>query len=136
MDQQITYWDFSRLPSNQDMLRVLNTALQAAPVFAMLAQAGVSPPLNMKAFMDEFLRSYDVDDPERFYSAQPPPPQMAPPGQPGQPQQQNGGGNGSSAYGITSPLAYGPQGPNHPSSLSGEQFVQRLMAQMGGANNG
>ncbi|WP_396329328.1 hypothetical protein [Burkholderia anthina] len=29
MDQQITYWDFSRLPSNQDMLRVLNTALQA-----------------------------------------------------------------------------------------------------------
>lgn len=106
----------------------LTMFLQAAPVYAAMGA-----PLNPRAFMDNYLRAYDIDNLESYYSAQP----QAPPVGPGGPQQPGQGGQPgqNGGLGITSPLAYGPQGPNSPQSLSGEQHVQRLMSMMGGSNN-
>jgi len=92
---------------------LLQVAAQTAPIFAATGK-----PLNMQAFMDNLLDSYDIQDKESFYSAAPqqlqnqPSPQ-APPG-PG---------------GVTAPQA------GDPFQQSGTQGLAQMLAQRGGAAN-
>lgn len=98
-------------------------AIAAAPVMAATQQ-----PLNLKAFMDDVLDSFDVTDKERYYSAAP---QMLPPGQPGQAQPPAPGTNG-----VTNPeLAAGPTSPSNATSMSPVAPMQQMLAQLGGAAN-
>ena len=94
----------------------MQVAGQLAPVFA-----ATQTPLNMRAFMDNLLDAYDIEDKDAFYSmmAQQPqsqPSQQAPVGQPGQ-------------GGVTSPEA------SNPFQQSGTQGLAQMLAQRGGAAN-
>jgi len=114
---------------------LLQIAAQVAPIFA---QAGA--PLNLKAFMEDTLDSYDKPDKERYFM----PPQVGaataggPPGvpQPGQVPLANGGNGGPG--GVTAPqLAAGPQSPSASPgpSMSPEASMAQLMAMRGGVSN-
>lgn len=106
----------------------LQVGLSAVQVFAIMSQAGVSPALNIKAFMDDYLDALGISDRDRYYSALPQP-AAGPQGPAGAPPGQGGGG-------ATNPeAAAGPMAPSNPNSLSGEANMQRLMAMRGGVNN-
>jgi len=101
----------------------LQVAVQAAPVFDATKQ-----PLNLKAFLDDYLQAADIDDTERYYSAVPPP--QAPPTLPGQatPGPQGPGG-------VTGPDAASSQSPSNAFSQSGTQFLAQALASRGGSVN-
>lgn len=108
-------------------------AVQAAPLHAALAQAGAARPLNVDAFMEDLLESFDRLDKERYFAQpQQPQPQVGggqqPPGAASLPAEQGPGG-------VTSPLASGPSSPSNQVSQSPEVFLQRALASQGGANN-
>jgi hypothetical protein len=95
---------------------LLQVAGQLAPVFAATGK-----PLNMQAFMDNLLDSYDVQDKDAYYSANPQqPPATSPQGAQG-PEQGPGG--------VTAPQA------SDPFQQSGTQAVAQMLAQRGGAAN-
>lgn len=129
------YYTVDAEPQNESLMRqerkaeaqaMMTMFLQAAPMFQAMGL-----PLNAKEFGDYWLRANGIDDPDRFYSAQPQAPL------PGQAQQgQPGGTAGSGGNGITSPTAYSAGSPSNAASMSGEQHIARLLSQMGGANNG
>lgn len=100
-----------------------------AEIAPMAVQMGI--PLNGKAFVDDWLRAYDIDDTERYYSAQPQPGMQAAPGQPGQgaPPGQEGPG------GVTGPSAYDASSPSNQMSNSPEVFMQRAQAAGGSGQN-
>lgn len=109
----------------------LQVASGVVGIFAELSVAtqGQTPALNMKAFMDDYLESFDITDKDRYYTALPtPPPQSAAaPPTPAGPE----GGNG-----VTNPaLAAGPQSPSNPESMSPEVFAARALAETGGPVN-
>jgi len=92
---------------------LLQVAVQAAPVFATTGS-----PLNYKAFMDNVLDAYDIEDKDAFYASKPQQIEnqaspQAPPG-PG---------------GVTSPAA------SDPFNQSGALGQQQMMASQGGAVN-
>lgn len=104
---------------------LLQTAAQAAAAFA-----ATGAPLNLKAFMDEYLRAFDIDDPERFYSQPAPQPGMGPqgpvPGTPGFAAPPTGPG------GVTAPQSIDPAtSPSNQTSMSPEVFLQRALAGAG-----
>ena len=106
--------------------------LDAVPVFAALSQQGLSPMLNPRAAMDDYLEAFDITDKDRYYTTK----AALPPGQPqqaAQPEQAAGtfGANG----GITSPLATAPSSPSNPESMSPEVFMQQALAKLGGPVN-
>lgn len=104
-------------------------AMQAAPVWAM---AGT--PLNLRAFSDEMLEAYDIDNKDEFYSAKPQAP-PAPPGQqpPGQPE---GVGPGGQPVGVTGENSINPAvSPSHQSSLAPGVAQARALASQGGLMN-
>lgn len=109
----------------------LQTVANLAGVFAALAQGGQMPMPNLKAYVDDYLEAFDVNDKERYWSEATPP--QLPQPQPGQPQGapgQNGQG------GVTNPgLAAGPQAPSNSESLAPEQFMQQMLAGTGGPVN-
>jgi hypothetical protein len=122
-----------RRAESQSLLQI---AVSSAP---MMAQSGAA--LNLKAFMEKTLDSYDVLDKERYFMPPqvagaaaahlggPGAPQPGPPGQPQPPQQGQAG--------ITNPAAAaGPTSPSNANSLSPEAAMQRMMAMQGGVNNG
>jgi hypothetical protein len=107
----------------------VQTAAQLAP---LAAAAGI--PMNMKAYVDEWLKSQGVEDVERFWSAMP---QPAVPGA-------AGGASGETGEmmapegpgGVTSPLATDPSvSPSAPISQAPVQFMQRALAMTGGPAN-
>jgi hypothetical protein len=115
---------------------LLQIASQVAQMFAMYGA-----PLNLKAFMEDALDSYDKPDKERYFM----PPQVGaatagqPPGVPGQPQTAPSpvpapGGPG----GITNPgLAAGPMSPSGGDvSMSPETAMATMLRQRGGISNG
>jgi hypothetical protein len=105
----------------------LLVATQSAPVMA-----AVGTPLNLKAFVEDFLRSFDEDDLEKYFAAQPQPQIMgAPQGGGGQPPP----GGEQQPQGVTAPQAYDPTSPSNANSMSGEAAISRLMAMAGGPNN-
>lgn len=105
---------------------LLQTAAQAAAAFAATGQ-----PLNLKAFMDEYLMAFGHDDTSRFYASQPP--QMQPgspqgpvPGTPGFASPDQGPG------GVTAPQSIDPAtSPSNQVSMSPEVFLQRALAGAG-----
>jgi hypothetical protein len=115
----------------------------AAQVQPVMAQSGA--PLNLKAYMEKVLDSYNVTDKERYFLPTPsgaPPgavPQPGPPGPPGPPgaggapgQPGGPGPPGPPGMGITAPtLAAGPLSPSNAFSMSPETAMQRMMALAG-----
>lgn len=109
---------------------MFQTFLQAAQVYALLAQTGAATPLNADEFAKQWLDSFEVGDTARFFSARPQPPAAAMPGaQPlGQPDQP--------VTGITAPQSIDPAvSPSAQASLSGETHMARLGSQAGGVSN-
>jgi hypothetical protein len=92
---------------------LLQVAVQSAPVFA-----ASGTPLNYKAFMDNVLDAFDIQDKDAFYSAQPQQQQNQP-----SPQAPPGPG------GVTAPQA------GDPFQQSGTQAVAQMLAQRGGSAN-
>jgi hypothetical protein len=115
-----------RRSEKQAMLQV---AVQAAPVYAAVGQ-----PLNMKAFMEEYLEAFEVGDTDRFFSAKPQPQVAGQPqqGAPGGPQQPSPDG---APEGVTGPNATGAQSPSDQFSQQPAQFAQREGATTGGPVN-
>ena len=126
-------YDVIAEPLNESLMRqerraeaqtLFTMAVQAAPVYAAIGQ-----PLNMKAFMDDLLDTFDKQDRERYFSQQP---QQLPPQGQQQPAQAGAQGPG----GITNvDLAAGPMSPSHPASLSGQSHLQQALAMLGGGRN-
>lgn len=126
-------------PMNESLFRqerraeaqgMLQTAAGLVPVMSALAQAGAATPLNMDEFVKDWLKSYDVEDPTRFFSAKPQPAMPTQPQQPGDPGAPQGPG------GVTAPQAIDPAfSPSNQSSISPEVFMQRAGAMSGGASN-
>lgn len=121
-------------PATESMMRqerraeaqaMLQVATQVAPV---AAATGV--PLNMKAFIEDFLDAFDRDNKERYFSAQPQMPPGAPGGAPNAQGQAPAGPGG-----VTAPQASDPSSPSNQTSLSPEVFMQRAQAMSGGGRN-
>jgi len=113
----------------------LQVAVQAVPVFAALSQAGNSPMINLKAFMDDYLDAFDISDKERYYSNTPGPSAPAtgaPPGGPGQPPSPDAAIQGE---GVTAPQAYDATSPSNATSMSPMAAMQQMLSQSGGPNN-
>lgn len=110
--------------------------VQVASQIAPIAQA-VGSPLNLRAFIEDWLRDYDVIDVDRYFAppgsqaAQPPglASQPTPPGQASQPGQ-------PAPQGMTAPQATAAQvSPSNPSTMAPSTFMQRALAMTGGGRN-
>lgn len=103
--------------------------LQVA-IAAALPFAQTRSPLNLKAFMDDYLDAFGVQDTARYYTALNPLPNMQqqPPGaqQPGQP---------PSPGGATAPQAVDVNSPSNAFSQSPVAAVQQMGAMAGGPVN-
>lgn len=103
---------------------LFQVAIQAAGPMAMMGT-----PINAKAFMDDVLEAYGVQDKDRYYSAQPQVPAGMEQPTPAQP------GMEAATGGVTNPgLAAGPTSPSNQTSLSGEAAMQQFMANRGQVN--
>lgn len=110
--------------------------LQVA-IAAALPFAQSSTPLNLKAFMDDYLEAFDVQDTSQYYTAKNPLPQMQPPAQPGPggpPQQQGAPGPGPEP-GASAPQATDVNSPSNAFSQSPVAALQRQGAMSGGPVN-
>ena len=111
---------------------LLNMALQGAGISEQLGA-----PLNIKAFWESLLKSYDVQDSDRYFrpkSAQPPQQQQAQqiPGMGSPPAPDSAGGPG-----VTNPaLAAGPSSPSSAVSMSPVAAQQQMAAMTGAGMNG
>lgn len=93
------------------------------------AFAASRTPLNLRKFMEDVLREYDVDDPDAYFTATPPAQiPSAPGGAAAAPGEEGPGG-------VTAPQASDSSSPSHPSSQSPEVFSARLGAANGGPVN-
>jgi hypothetical protein len=107
----------------------LQVALSAALPFAQS-----STPLNLQAFMDDFLEAFDVQDTSKYYTQKNPLPNMQE-SQPGAP----GGGTGppppGGPEGTTAPQAVDVNSPSNAFSQSPVAATQRMGAMSGGPVN-
>lgn len=95
--------------------------------------AATQQPLNLRAFMEDYLDAFNVQDKDRYFSSQGPIMPPGAPGQPGPPQAPETPGPG----GITAPQATMAQtSPSNEFSMSPSVFEQRARAMTGGAANG
>jgi hypothetical protein len=119
----------------QENLAQAQARLQVAGNMAQFfAGLPTQPNLNLKAFMDDYLQSADIQDTERYYSTKQPQPQ----GQqlpPGQPQQGGQAQPGQAPNGVTAPQASDANSPSNAFSQSPVVAQQRLGAMAGGPNN-
>lgn len=95
----------------------------AAQVQGVMVAGGT--PLNMPAFVEDYLESFDIDDKAKYFMPMPnqaqqgQPPQGPPPGQPGQPP------------GATAPQAIDANSPSNAFSQSPVAAMQRMGAMSG-----
>jgi hypothetical protein len=115
---------FLRQEKRAEAQSKLQMFLQAAPVYQALGA-----PLNPKAFMDDYLEAFDIQDRDRYYSAQ----QAQMPGQPpGQPSMPSPNGQG----GVTAPQSVqADTSPSNPESMNPAVMMSRQLSQQGGADN-
>lgn len=100
-------------------------ALLQVGLAAMPVMAAVGSPLNARAFVEDYLRAFEIDDIDRYFAAAPQP-QMAG-GPPGAQPAGNGGG----------PAGPPPPGGPAPDQSGVPQFLQQMMAVgAGGVSNG
>jgi hypothetical protein len=101
---------------------LLQVVLAAFPVVTAAAQVGAAKPLNLDAFIEDLLRSYGKDDPERYFASKTPPQPPAP----------GGGGMappGQAPNGVTAPQSIDPAvSPSSGLSLSPVAHMQRAQA--------
>lgn len=125
-------YQFDISPMTESMLRSerlaeanarLNTLQIIFPMAAAAAQVGAGTPLNIDAFVKDWLESSDVQDPERFFTKKAPPPPPVAPQQMQLPMGPPGPG------GLTAPQASDMQSPNNQNSLSSEAAMATLMRQ-------
>lgn len=95
-------------------------AIAAAPVMAAVRQ-----PLNMKAFLEDYLDAADVQDKEKYFSATP---QQLP-------MSQNGAPPASSPAGVSAPQATDINSPSNQFSQSPVAAMQQMLATSGGPVN-
>jgi len=107
----------------------LQVAIQALPAFASMAQAG-GPLLNLKAFMDDYLDAFNIDDTAKYYSNKPAAMAPAAGGGP-QPSQ----GPPVPSQGVTAPQASDATSPSNATSMSPMAAMQQMLAATGGPNN-
>ena len=106
----------------------LQVAVSSVGQFAATAQ-----PLNLRAFMEDYLEAFDVTDKDRYFASQGPTMPTGASGQPGQPQAPAPPG----PVGITAPQATMAQtSPSNEFSMSPSVFEQRARAMTGGVANG
>lgn len=108
--------------------------LQVA-VAAALPFAQSQTPLNLKAFMDDYLDAYGVQDTNRYYSAANPLPNMQQPPQPGGGQGAPGPPQPGAPVGATAPQATDVNSPSNAFSQSPVAASQQMGAMAGGPNN-
>ena len=122
--------------------RAESQALLSVAVNSAAALAATGSPLNLKAFMDKLLESYDIDDTTVFYSQNNP----LNPGQGGPkvslqgkltPEQEMTAASNAGLGSATAPQATDPNSPSNAFSQSPVAATQRMAALAGGlANNG
>ena len=112
---------------------LIQLATALAPILAQLSQGGAARMLNMDAFVEDLLRSFGKDDPERYFISQAPP---AAPDQTGTPATPGASG-GDQALGITGPGSIDPAvSPSAPVSNSPATLMARAQAlAKGGGRN-
>lgn len=103
----------------------LQVAVSAAGAFA-----ASRTPLNLRRFMEDFLREFDVDDPESYFTAASPAP--IPGGGPGQAGE---AGPADGPGGVTAPQATDTSSPSNQISQSPAVFSARAGSSTGGAVN-
>lgn len=104
----------------------MQMAVQMAPVLAALAQGGTAKMINMDSFVEDWLKSYDIVDTGRYFTAKPPPQApSAAPQQGGQPQQ----------AGVSATQATDMNAPSNAFSQAPVMAQQRQMAMQGAASN-
>jgi len=115
----------------------LQVAISAA---LPLAQSGT--PLNLKAFVDDYLDAFGVQDTTKYYSAQNPLPSQQPTAHVNltaqltpQQEQQAAQSAGLGAQGTTAPQAVDANSPSNAFSQSPVAAQQRMGAMAGGPNN-
>lgn len=101
-------------------------AVAAVPVMAAIQQ-----PLNMKAFLEDYLDAAGIGDKDRYFSVAPQQPPMAP-GSPGQ----NGQPTPPGLAQGTAPQAIDANSPSNAFSQSPVAAMQRMGAMAGGPVNG
>lgn len=99
----------------------LQVAVSAALPFA---QSGT--PLNLQAFMDDYLEAFGEGDTTKYYTAKNPLPNM---------QQPQTSGAGQQTGGATAPQAIDANSPSHAFSQSPVAATQQMAALAGGPNN-
>jgi hypothetical protein len=129
-------FDYSLKPSTESNVtaerRSSATSLMTLAIQAAAPMAMMGAPLNGKAFMDNVLTNFDIDDPESFYSAKQPAGIPGAP-QPGAPVAPEGQGPGGEPQGVTGPGATNPAtSPSNTQSLAGGVAMARSMAARGG----
>ena len=108
--------------------------LQVA-VASVLPFAQTGNPLNLKAFMDDYLDAYGVQDTSRYYTNQNPLPQMQQQGPAGAGQPPSPAASPSGEAGATAPQATDVNSPSNAFSQSPVAALQQMGAQAGGAVN-
>ena len=124
-----------------------SSGFDAASLSAFLAQAKLQvatasvqffaaipgmPMLNLKAFMDDYLDAFGIQDKDRYYSQKQQQPAPAP--GPQQPQAGQAGQNGQPP-GVSAPQATDANSPSNAFSQSPVAAMQRMGAMSGGPNN-
>lgn len=108
--------------------------VQQAAAIAPVMQA-IGQPLNMKAFVEDWLYDYDKNDVERYF-AQPPQPPI-PTGQGGSQPETAPGTSGAGPGGVTAPQSIAPEvSPSNQASLAPSTMLSRAISARGGARNG
>lgn len=105
----------------------LQVALSAVPVMAAIGQ-----PLNVQAFVEDFLEAYGVEDKKKYFSQAPQPAAVQAGGMQGQPAP---AGPSTPAEGVTAPEANDPNSPSNATSQSPLVAMQRMLAASGGPVN-
>ncbi len=134
-------YDFEVTPSTESAVRAEKRAEAAAKMTAILQAIPLLAPMgvlmNGKRVMEDFLRAYDEEDTEGWFTEQPQP-GMVGAGGPAQPggapaPSVNGGGPG----GVTAPQSIDPAvSPSAQTSQSGQTMMQRAFASQGAPRGG
>lgn len=105
----------------------LQVALSAVPVMAAIGQ-----PLNVQAFVEDFLDAFGVEDKQKYFSQNPQPAAIQQGGAGGQPPV---GPPAPDPGGVTSPEASDIGSPSNAVSQSPLAAMQRMLSASGGAVN-
>ena len=118
--------------NRQERRAEANSRWQIVSSTAAVAAAAGSP-FNLRPFQEDWIKSYDIDDADRYLSQ----PQQAAPPAGGQPDPAAQAPPQGPPNGVTAPQSIDPAvSPSTQASLAPSQFAARNMAMTGGVSNG